>query len=74
MSWRCTVRQCISTIQTNSKVSNILKENENIFHSHNTVKNRDVQRQIVCIDCKRSLRLNVFRSDQIKLFVVTDGG
>jgi len=53
ISWRCTIRQCTSTIQTNSKISNILTENENISHSHNTVENRDIQRQIVRNNCKR---------------------
>ncbi|KAF0756010.1 Uncharacterized protein FWK35_00023906, partial [Aphis craccivora] len=53
ISWRCTVRQCTSTIHTNSKISNILTENENIFHNHNIVENRDIQRQIVRNNCKR---------------------
>ncbi|KAF0760056.1 Uncharacterized protein FWK35_00022247 [Aphis craccivora] len=53
ISWRCTVRQCNSTIHTNSKISNILTENENISHNHNIVKNRDIQRQIVRNNCKQ---------------------
>ncbi|XP_050058592.1 uncharacterized protein LOC126550668 [Aphis gossypii] len=53
ISWRCTVRQCTSTIHTNSKISNILTENENISHNHNIIDNRDIQRQIVRNNCKR---------------------
>jgi len=53
ISWRCTVRICTSTIQTNSKISNILTEDEIISHDYNIVKNRDIQLQIVCNNCKR---------------------
>ncbi|VVC25075.1 Hypothetical protein CINCED_3A013458 [Cinara cedri] len=70
ISWRCTVIQCTLTIQTNSKISNLLTENENIFHGHNIVENRDIQRQIVRNNCKRKVneciseRLNtIFRHE-----------
>ncbi len=53
ISWRCTVRQCTSTTHTNSKISNILTENENISHNHNIVENRDIQRQIDSNNCER---------------------
>ncbi|KAF0696862.1 Uncharacterized protein FWK35_00037807, partial [Aphis craccivora] len=46
-------KQCTLTIHTNSKISNILTENENIFHNHNIVENRDIQRQIVRNNCKQ---------------------